>query len=106
MGFLRFLWEDFKGDVRFIRKVFRGEVDFGKKLSVMRSVSFGEVLKENWLFFLIVLLAFCAGFLVASQYYEGVCNSFIVENFGVSRDLVSSGLRVNGSGIDFGSLLG
>ena len=62
---LRFLWNDLKKDLKTIKAIFKGEA----RLNFPEHIVWGDMFKENWLFFLILLLAFCSGWFVASQYY-------------------------------------
>lgn len=69
--------EDTKQDINTIKKISKGEADWSVWKHTLKNLP--QLLKENWLFNLIIISAFFAGFYAGSQYYQGVCNQFIDE---------------------------
>jgi len=75
-----FLKEDVVSDFRFLRRVWRGEEKLGGRMrGIFKDINFPSLLKSYWPFFLLLLLSFCCGYLVASQRYEYIC-AVIVDN--------------------------
>ena len=79
MGFIKFIYNDFKTDFITLTHIIQGK--YKCKYTLKEMLDFRNVLQQNWLFFLIIVLAFCVGFFFASQYYQQQCNEFIVENY-------------------------
>ena len=78
-GILNFFWEDLKSDIKFVTDVFKGKAKFD--VNKLCEVNFTEIVKEYWIWYLIVVLAFCCGWIVAAAYYQGVCNQFIYDTY-------------------------
>lgn len=76
-----FFYNDIKSDINFIHKVAQGDMSVVKKVDNWKEVfDIKGIMKEYWIFFLIVILAFMVGYVVASKKYEVLANSFIVEH--------------------------
>ena len=81
----RWLWEiikffilDVMSDVKFLIDLKRGKAKVKKFSSEeWKELSIKSVLKENWIMFLLIFLAFVVGWFFASQYYQQACNEFI-----------------------------
>lgn len=80
-----FLVDDTKKDIAFIKDV----VDGNKTLN-FSWLKFNPliVIKNYWLFFLIIVLAWSSGWFMASQYYQDLANNFILD-FINSTDVTS-----------------
>ena len=82
--FFLFIFNDFKTDIQFLYKAFTGKIsdeyikERNKKL--VQAFKPIELLKEYWLFFLVVILAFCVGWFIASQYYQAQVNQYLIDN--------------------------
>ena len=60
-----------------------------------------RLIKENWILFLVIALAFSCGWVLAANYYQTQCNKHIIETFykdefnlsemGIDFQLVGSG---------------
>lgn len=66
-----------KEDLKLLRDVC---VDGRLKRLIIYSFKNLKFDKNTKLFFLILALAFCSGWFIASLYYTGKCNAIIVEN--------------------------
>ena len=79
---LKFFVADIKSDIKFLIDLKKGKVKV-KKFSKeeWKELSIKSVLKENWIMFLLIFLAFVVGWFVASQYYQNVCNQFIWDTY-------------------------
>jgi len=73
---IRFIIEDIKKDIEYIK---HGNFikDLEKKGDKMCTLSLTSIIKDNWLFFLIVILAFITGYFIAAVHYQNVVNDFI-----------------------------
>ena len=83
---MKFVYDDFKSDYVFVRDVLKGKrplTSMGRDdLKQLKKPGFWlDVLKEFWLLYWIILLAFLSGFFFASQYYQEKCNVHILETF-------------------------
>ncbi len=77
---IKFLINDFKKDIQTIRDLHSGKINPVKRIKeIFKGISLDNFLKTNFLFFLIILLAFCSGWFVAGQYYSVQCNEAILE---------------------------
>jgi len=81
-----FFINDLKTDVKAIKHIFKcvkeekpilNDRMRQKMKDFKKEFTIGNYLKETWLYFLMFALFFVAGWWLSSQYYEGVCNSFI-----------------------------
>lgn len=83
MGIISFLIKDFKSDCLFIYRVIKFKSYRDQALSRVNMVgnyisnNLGYILKEYWLWYLIILLAFVSGFLIASAFYQERCNALL-----------------------------
>jgi len=74
---IQFLIEDTKEDIRIIKKIIKGDIEPKFSIEDFKEISFMDILKENWIWFLIIILAFFCGYFFASQQYSNACNEFI-----------------------------
>lgn len=80
MGIIKFLWEDFKKDVKTFKALCSGKAKFAFTWTEFRE-NLGAAITENWMWFIIILFAFISGAFVSSQVYQYRCNYLIVETF-------------------------
>jgi len=73
---IRFLWDDLKSDIKFLK-----DVGSGKKNLDFSKLDWGVDWKATFMLFLFIMLSFCVGWFLASQYYQSECNLFILENY-------------------------
>lgn len=89
VSFFNILFFGIIDDIKFIIKtVSKGEKGqeimeerTGKVIKELRG-GWGKYFKENWGVLLLFAGFFFVGLWVGSQYYQQVCNTFILENFG------------------------
>ena len=80
-SFFKFLYNDLKGDILFFKKIITNP-SMKPKLKLEELFDdFDITLKENWLWFLIIILAFLSGLFVSGKYYQNECNNFIYNNY-------------------------
>jgi len=89
VGLIKFLIEDLKKDFITIKKIIKGTAKIDPKKRKELTTGWNTFLADNWLFFLIILLAFFSGWWIASQYYQSVCNQLISETV-ASLDFVNN----------------
>ena len=93
-AFFKFLIDDFKSDARFVKKLWKGEEKIERNnLKELFSADYKEMIKKYWMFFLIVLLAFFCGYILATQRYEFVCNT-IIDNISIGCNPWISGINI------------
>ena len=93
--FIKFLYNDLKTDYEFVRDVLNGKRQIRKLTyhEIQELKDWKGVLKENWLFFLIVISAFCAGYFFASVQLNNMCSNVLTEWFNAnSAVLIKDGL--------------
>ena len=85
----RFLWDDLKSDLKAIKdaavRLKNGRPLFdpwevAEMKRQFRGYSVYQFLKDNWLFFLMLALAFISGWFIATQQCQNTCNAWIIEN--------------------------
>ena len=71
---LKFLYNDFKTDYEFVRDVLtrKRTIKFTPE-QIEELKDWRGILKENWLFFIIVAAAFCSGYLFAQVMLNNAC---------------------------------
>lgn len=90
----KFFVDDIRSDVEGVKKIGRilgGKEEISlsedKKKELKAALNPVNLLKTYWLFFLVVLLAWCLGFLFASQFYQMKCNEYVIkEIYGLEVD--------------------
>jgi len=87
MGLIKFLWEDLKEDVRTVKKLLTSQEFRNNTASKMESMTlylrdnFKTILKEYWIWYLLLIFAFVSGWYVASVHYQSQCNQFIYDTY-------------------------
>lgn len=89
---IKFIINDIEKDLITIKKLSTGEIplvnskikELGRYLA--NTKSYIEIFQENWIMFLIIILAFCSGFVVASQKFEYICNDYIINDIYGDRE--------------------
>jgi hypothetical protein len=88
-SFFKFFIDDFKTDLIVIKRIFTEEKFFTDGMNriqtAMTSLSVKRWLEISWPMILLVILAFFSGWLLASRYYEGLCNQYLYDNFLVPK---------------------
>ena len=86
----RFIKDDFIGDFKAISLAIerheKGEpifdpVKVANYKKQFQEWSWYDFFKTNWLFFLMLTLAFTSGYFVATQDHQDTCNEYIIENY-------------------------
>lgn len=85
--FFVFIIDDFKSDIRTIKTI-KAKLETGeiKNPITLRNVwkfilEIPYIIAENWLFFMMLILAFTCGYFVASQHYQDECNKIILTDY-------------------------
>ena len=80
MKLFKWLINDLKEDAKTVKELVRG--DYKSKYTVKEffTVDWKKMLKDYGLFFLLIILAFCAGYLYAANRLQDACNQFIISN--------------------------
>ena len=81
MKIIKFLIEDFKSDIKFIKQIMSGKAKINDAQLKSLTTGWNTFIQDNWIFLLIVTLAFFSGYFFASQHYQNVCNQFILNNY-------------------------
>ena len=98
MGFvkelIKFIVNDFKTDYTFLRDVANGKrkIDFSR----LKIVGLLDIIKANWLMFILCAAFFCSGYMMTAKDYQEECNDFIVnevipkcESFQTSQEIMN-----------------
>ena len=75
--FLKFVIGDFKSDYTFLRDVCNGDRKID--LSRFKKVGLLDIIKANWLMFILCAAFFCSGYMMAAKDYQDQCNTFVTE---------------------------
>ena len=77
---IKFLINDFKTDLIFLKQLFTGKykITENKKEDLKHAFDIVGLFKENWLWVMIIILAFCVGWFCASQHYQELANNAII----------------------------
>jgi len=89
--FFIFLIEDFKNDCKTIKAMIEGKA----KLKVNPRELFkwdAEFFKENWLMFLLIILAFLSGYLLGGNIAFAKCDEFITNITNPTYDFINYSL--------------
>ena len=79
---LKFFYTDTKTDIQWVIKFFKGEAKIRKFTpEELQELTLANILKENWIMFLLITLAFFVGWFVSAKYYQQTCNVFIYETY-------------------------
>jgi len=72
-----FIYNDIKGDIICIKEIVKGT--YKPKYTLKEFLTFDKTfIKDSWLFFLIIILAFCVGYFFSARIYSNVCNEIIM----------------------------
>ena len=77
---ISFIINDLKEDFKTIKELVRGEYKSKYTIKQLIKIDFGKMLKNYWLFFIIIILAFLMGNLYSAWHYQDKCNEYIIEN--------------------------
>jgi len=81
INFFKFILSDIKKDVEFIKKCVDGEINFIRrfksKMDEFKKLSPTEIIKHNWMMFLVIILAFVTGYFIASVIAQNACNEIL-----------------------------
>ena len=87
---IRFIKDDFVSDFKAISLAIKRNNEGKSIFDPLKVLQFKQQLKDwswydffktNWLFFLMLVLAFTSGYFIASQDYQDICNEYIIENY-------------------------
>jgi len=88
MNPIKFLIEDLKSDWKAVKEI--GEVVSGKKELPERVKTrfkteflhgWSTFFQDNWLFFLLLCLAFASGWFMSAKHYQNICNQYIYDTY-------------------------
>ena len=72
-----FIYNDIKSDIKCIRELLNGS--YKPKYTLKEFFTFDKkFIQESWVFFLIIILAFCVGYFFSARVYSNVCNEIIM----------------------------
>lgn len=80
--FFLFIYKDFKDTLIAIKEIFTGERR--ADLSALKGIGL-QTFTDNWMWFLLLILAFCMGILLGAAYYEVQAHNFILANCGCNN---------------------
>lgn len=78
--FFSIFFNSFKDDWKVLISIVRGEAKPRITFDDVKK-NFKSSVREYWMFFLIIFLAFVLGMFLSANYYAHKCNEFIVEEF-------------------------
>jgi len=75
---LRFIIDDLKNDLETLKAMVQGKAQL--KFAPQTLISeLPQILRDNWLFFFVLALAFASGWFVAGKYYQGLANQAVID---------------------------
>lgn len=80
MNILKWLINDLKQDIKTVKEIVKGEYKSKYTLKQLVTVDWKDLLTKYWLFFIILVLAFAAGYYFATNRLQDACNQFIINN--------------------------
>jgi len=84
LKFFKFFYDDFKGDILFIKRLVTEEGFFDARVNYIKDkfeqMKITDFLNAVWPVILIMAASMAVGWWLASRYYEGLCNQYIVDN--------------------------
>jgi len=98
---IKFFWNDIKSDFVFIWKLIRQDPKLKEHLALKKAVLKQEweqttpqdlilgVLKEYWIWYILIVLAFAVGWFFAAKYYQQTCNEFIFTNYIIPKQIIN-----------------
>lgn len=77
---IQFIIQDFKTDIQFLRQLFKGEYKITEQKREELKNAFNPVglFVHNWMWLLLIILAFCVGWFCAAQHYQDLANLAMV----------------------------
>lgn len=98
MNPIKFLYNDLKSDIVFIKDVIKGRYDsdyfITRTKAIIAYIFTIDFWKRNWIFFLLIILAFLVGYLRGAWHYQDVCNQYILDNFyNKTENIIVSGTK-------------
>jgi hypothetical protein len=88
---IKFIINDLKKDFLFIKDCLNGNVNFNEKSKLViyniKKIGFLNILKENWIFFLVIFLSLVTGYFLGSVVAQNQCNEYIYHEI-TKKDLV------------------
>jgi len=78
---LKFIVNDFKTDAIAIKKMVKAKPIKDEEITKWFTTGWEGFLKENWIMFLLLLLALSSGAYIGGKYYDGKCNDHILKTF-------------------------
>ena len=93
---IKFLYNDLKTDIIFVKEYLEGkrQIKFTEE-QIAELKDWRGILKENWLFFIIVASAFCAGYFFATVHLNNACADVVREWVAANPDVFNMGYSVN-----------
>jgi heme A synthase len=76
---IEFLIEDTKTDIQCIKKIITGKAKIDLDKIKPKKGDIKEFLKEYWIWYLLIALAFFAGVMVSGAHFSAECNRFVAE---------------------------
>jgi len=92
IDFIKFLYNDIKTDIQFVNDLLNGKrkIQFTKE-QIAELKDWRGILKENWLFFIIVASAFCAGYFFATVHLNNACADVVREWVAANPNVFNGG---------------
>ena len=78
---IKFLIEDTKSDIKFVKQVIKGENKSKYTLKEFLNINIGVILKNYWLWYLLIILSLALGYYLATQNLQDACNQHIINTF-------------------------
>lgn len=80
---IKSIFRDLKGDFLFLKDLFLGKAEVKKYAwkEELRKVSITQVLKDNYIWYLLIILGFFAGKIYAENQCQSKCNEFIITKY-------------------------
>jgi len=77
---IKWLINDLKEDFKTVKEIAKGEYKSKYTVKQLITVDWKDLLSKYWLFFIILVFAFFAGYFFATQRLQDACNQFIINN--------------------------
>lgn len=83
-----FLYNDIKEDIKCLREILKGT--YKPNYTIKEFFTFDKsFIRESWLFFLIIILAFCAGYFFSAVVYSNECNEIIMNMTNLTKKVIT-----------------
>jgi len=73
-----FLYNDTKKDIKCLKSLLDGTYKPNISFKEFWCFDKKRYIKDNWMVWLVIILAFCVGYYVSAQIYSNVCNEIIM----------------------------